>query len=55
MRRTNVMYTFRKCKEEDLGVYRPVNFTSDCGEVIGQILLDAISRYMEEKNVIHQG
>lgn len=52
---TNVMYTFRRCKEEDLGDYRPVNFTSVCGAVIEQILLEIISGYMEEKKVIYQG
>lgn len=51
VRKKNVMYSFRECKEEDLGDYRPVSFSSVCGEVIEQILLEVISRHMEEKNV----
>lgn len=55
MTKTNAMYTFRKRKEEDLGDYKPVSLTSICGEVREQILLETISRYVEEKNAIYQG
>uniref|UniRef100_A0A8B9ZP01 Reverse transcriptase domain-containing protein n=1 Tax=Anas zonorhyncha TaxID=75864 RepID=A0A8B9ZP01_9AVES len=47
----NVTPDFRKGKKEDAGNYRPVSLTSVPGKVLEQLVLDAISKQLEEKKV----
>lgn len=42
----------RKGQKEDLGNYKPVSLTSIPGEVMEQLMLEAISKHVEEKRVI---
>ena len=48
----NVTPVFKKGKKEDPGNFRPVSLTSVPGKVVEQLVLDAISRQLEEKEVI---
>ena len=48
----SVTPVFRKGKKEDPGNYRPVSLTSIPGKVMEQLVLDAISRQLEEKELI---
>jgi len=48
----NVTLVFKKGKKEDPGNYRPVLLTSVPGKVMEQLVLDAISKQLEEKKVI---
>ena len=47
-----VTQVFKKSKKENLGNYRPVSLTSVPGKVMEQLVLDAISKQLEEKKVI---
>ena len=47
-----VTQVFKKSKKENLGNHRPVSLTSVPGKVMKQLVLDAISRQLEEKKVI---
>jgi len=49
-RKANVTPVFKKNKKEDPGNYRPVSLTF--GKVMEQLILDVISKQMEEKKVI---
>ncbi|GAB0186867.1 mitochondrial enolase superfamily member 1 [Grus japonensis] len=51
-KKTNVTPVFKKGKEEDPGNYRPVSLTSIPGKVMEQLILDVISKHVEEKKVI---
>lgn len=42
---------FRKGKKEDQGNYRPISLTSIPGKVVEKLILNVISKHMEEKNV----
>ncbi|PKU45842.1 rna-directed dna polymerase from mobile element jockey- hypothetical protein [Limosa lapponica baueri] len=44
-----------KNKREDLGNYRLVSLTSTPGKVMEQLILDVVSKHMEEKKVIRSG
>ncbi|KAK4821226.1 hypothetical protein QYF61_015794 [Mycteria americana] len=42
---------FQKSKKEDPGNYRPVSFTSIPGKVMEQLILETISRHMNNKKI----
>ncbi|GAB0178956.1 mitochondrial enolase superfamily member 1 [Grus japonensis] len=54
-RKANVTPVFKKGKEEDTGNYRPVSLISIPGKVMEQLILDVISKHVEEKKVIRSG
>jgi len=51
-RKDSVTPVFKKGKKEDPGNYRPVSLTSIPGKVMEQLILDVISKQVEEKKVI---
>jgi len=51
-RKASVTPVFKKGKKEDPGNYRPVSLTSSPGKVMEQLILDVISKQVEEKKVI---
>ncbi|PKU37921.1 rna-directed dna polymerase from mobile element jockey- hypothetical protein [Limosa lapponica baueri] len=51
-RKANVIPVFKKGKKEDLGNYRPVSFTSIPGKMMERLILDIISKHMEDKKAI---
>ena len=53
-RKANVTPIFKKGKKEDPGNYRPVSLTSIPGKVMEQLILEVISKQVEEKKVIRR-
>ncbi|PKU45229.1 rna-directed dna polymerase from mobile element hypothetical protein [Limosa lapponica baueri] len=51
-RKANVIPVLKKSRKEDPGNYRPVSLISIPGKVIEQLILDVISKHLEEKKVI---
>ncbi|KAK4811266.1 LOW QUALITY PROTEIN: hypothetical protein QYF61_022163 [Mycteria americana] len=51
-RLANVMPTYKKGRKEDPGNYRPVSLTSVPGKVMEQIILSAITRHVQDNQVI---
>jgi len=49
---SNNTLVFKKGKKEDPGNYRLVSLTSVPGKVMEQLILDVISKQMEEKKII---
>ncbi|PKU34992.1 hypothetical protein llap_14701 [Limosa lapponica baueri] len=54
-RKANITPVFKKGKKEDPGNYRPTSLTSVPGKVMERLILDVISKHVEEQGVIGSG
>ncbi|KAK4813307.1 hypothetical protein QYF61_023982 [Mycteria americana] len=51
-RKSNVIPILKKFKEDDMGNYRPVSLALTPGKAVEQLILETISRHMNNKKVI---
>ncbi|KGL88360.1 RNA-directed DNA polymerase from mobile element jockey, partial [Charadrius vociferus] len=51
-RKADISPIFKKGKKEDPGNYRPVSLTSVPGKVMERLILDVLSKHIEERGVI---
>ncbi|KFV88000.1 hypothetical protein N308_03641, partial [Struthio camelus australis] len=51
-KKANVTPVFKKGKKEEPGNYRPVSLTSIPGKVMEQLILEVITKHLEDKKVI---
>ncbi|KFV78073.1 RNA-directed DNA polymerase from mobile element jockey, partial [Struthio camelus australis] len=51
-KKTNVTPVFKKGKKEESGNSRPVSLTSIPGKVMEQLILEVITKHVEDKKVI---
>ncbi|KFV88189.1 hypothetical protein N308_04118, partial [Struthio camelus australis] len=51
-KKANVTPVFKKGKKEEPGNYRPVSLTSSPGKVREQLLLEVLTKHLEDKKVI---
>ncbi|PKU45707.1 rna-directed dna polymerase from mobile element jockey- hypothetical protein [Limosa lapponica baueri] len=54
-RKASITPVFKKGKKEDPGNYRLISLTSTPGKVMEQLILDVISKHVEEKKLIGSG
>ncbi|KFV78754.1 hypothetical protein N308_01132, partial [Struthio camelus australis] len=51
-KKANVTPLFQKGKKEEPGNYRPVSLTSILGKVMEQLILEVLTKHLEDKKVI---
>ncbi|KFV82507.1 RNA-directed DNA polymerase from mobile element jockey, partial [Struthio camelus australis] len=51
-KKANVTPVFKKGKKEEPGNYRPVSLTSIPGKVMEQLILEVITKHLEDKKMI---